>query len=473
MLTDMEIKRVVPKVPGGFPEYLPGDQIRFNRMLGIVRSVYERFGFLPLETPAVEFTEVLLAKGGGETDKQVYRLFAKSDSADQGEQGKAAAADSNGSSGKKPAYVDTGRSLHFDLTVPLARYVAQRQNELVFPFRRYQMQKVWRGESPQKGRFREFYQCDVDVIGTTSPLVDAEIPSIIDTAFQELGLPPYVISVNNRKLLNGMFAEFGAAKDTAKGALVVLDKIEKIGPEAVSAALGELGFAPDQIEKLMALVALRGRPEDVFPALDTYGFTDPLYQQGLAELKLVASAMDAFGIPADRFCINLSIARGLDYYTGTVYETHLKDYPWAGSVCSGGRYDNLAEYYTTTQLPGVGISIGLSRLYFVLCEIGFFKDQVKPVSQVMVAIADPSARQYAMKIAAQFRQRGINAEVYWEEGKLGKQIKYAQRLGIPYVAVVGGNEVQAQTVALKDMAAVTQSTMTLVEAIGIVAAGSQ
>lgn len=472
MQFDTEIKRVTPRIPGGFPEYLPGDQIRFNRMLGTVKSVYELFGFLPLETPAVEFTEVLLAKGGGETDKQVYRLYAKSDSADQGESTKTAP-ESNGAADKKSAYIDTGRSLHFDLTVPLARYVAQRQNDLVFPFRRYQMQKVWRGEGPQKGRYREFYQCDVDVIGTTSPLVDAEIPSIIDTVFQELGLPDYVIGVNNRKVLGGIFASFGASKETSKEALVALDKIDKIGREATSAALLELGFDQQQTDKLMSLVALRGAPKDVLAELTAYGFDGPLFTQGLSELKLVADAMDAFGIPESRYCVDLSIARGLDYYTGTVYETLLKGYPSAGSVCSGGRYDNLAEYYTATKLPGVGISIGLSRLFFVLKEIGFFQDEARPTSRVMLAIADPSARQYAMKLAAQFRQNGVNAEVYWEDAKLGKQIKYAQRLGIPYVAVVGGNEIETGTMALKVMASATQSSVIFEDALRTMSADPQ
>lgn len=469
MQTEISIKRVTPRIPGGFPEYLPKEQILFNRMFATIRSVYERFGFLPLETPAVEFTGVLLAKGGGDTDKQVYRLYAKSDSADKGD-AEEPAADSNGATEKKTAFIDTGRSLHFDLTVPLARYVAQRFNDLVFPFRRYQMQKVWRGEGSQKGRFREFYQCDIDVIGTTSPLVDAEIPSIINTVFEELGLPAYTIGVNNRKILNGVFATFGASKQVSKDALTMLDKIDKIGKDSVTAGLCDLGFTAEQTAQLMNIIALRGEPGEVFVQLQANGVDNELFSEGVGQLKLVVEAMQAFGVPKGKYCLDLSIARGLDYYTGTVYETTLNDYPAVGSVCSGGRYDNLCEYYIDKNLPGVGISIGLSRLFYQLKDIGFFQGDVTPISRLMIAIADPSARQYAMTMAAQFRQHGVNTEVYWEDGKLGKQVKYAQRLGIPYVAVLGGNEMTNGTVALKVMSTGSQTQSTFQEALQIVSA---
>ena len=336
--------QIKPRTLSGFMELLPARQVQFDRMVEILRKSYSLYGFTPLDTPAIEAAEVLLAKGGGETEKQIYR-FTKGDS---------------------------DLALRFDLTVPLAKYVALHQNELTFPFRRFQISKVYRGERAQKGRYREFYQADIDVIGDGSLDItnEAEIPSIIYKTFTALGLRRFKIRVNNRKVLNGLFAILGLEKQ-AGDVMRTIDKLEKIGPEKVRAILTDDFAVPGgAADALLALLAAG----DPMAALEPFKGKNELFDLGVAELETVVRYMSAFGVPEEHFTVDLTIARGLDYYTGTVYETVMLDHPEVGSICSGGRYDNLAEYYTDKQLPGVGISIGLTRLFSVLEAQGYLND---------------------------------------------------------------------------------------------------
>ena len=336
--------KMTPRTLSGFMELLPQPQQQMERMMQILRETYSLYGFTPLDTPIIEASEVLLAKGGGETEKQIYR-FQKG---------------------------DADLALRFDLTVPLAKYVALHGGELSFPFRRYQIGKVYRGERAQRGRFREFYQADIDVIGDGKLDItnEAEIPSIIYQTFTRLGLKRFQIRVNNRKILNGFYAMLGLTEQS--GAIMrTVDKLDKIGPDKVRALLLEdCGLTEDQAAEILKFIAITGSNADVLAALEGYAGRHELFDQGLSELKTVTAYLADFGVPEENFAVDLTIARGLDYYTGTVYETTLLDHPEIGSVCSGGRYDNLAEYYTDKQLPGVGISIGLTRLFYVLGEQG-------------------------------------------------------------------------------------------------------
>ena len=427
--------KIKPRIPSGFLELLPGDQILFNKILEKIRKVYERFGFVPLETPALEFTEVLLAKGGGETDKQIYRINKEGDDL----------------------------SLHFDLTVPLARYVAQHYNELNFPFRRYQMQKVWRGERAQKGRFREFYQCDIDVIGTENILADAEIPSVIYEVFKALDFGKFTIRVNNRKVLNGFFAEFELG-DLTKDILRIVDKIEKQGKEKVIEEMSQLNISSAIVGKIINFIEIKGKKEEVISKLMELKVQNSLFAEGLEELKIVCEAMEKFGIPEDYFIVDLSIARGLDYYTGTVYETKLNDYPEIGSVCSGGRFDNLAEYYTDKKLPGVGISIGLTRLFFKLNEVGVIRANQSTLTKVLVAKMDKKFLKKYLEVADFFRKKDINTEIYLDDDKLGKQIKYADKLGIPFIVLIGETEIEQDKITLKELKTGEQKILTISEA---------
>jgi histidyl-tRNA synthetase len=416
-------------------ELLPRDQIAFQRMLDVIRRNYERFGFLPVETPVFELSEVLLTKTGGETERQVY--FVQSTGAlEQGGQPELA--------------------LRFDLTVPLARYVAEHEHDLAFPFRRYQIQRVYRGERAQRGRFREFYQCDIDVIGKDALSVrhDAEMPAVIHAVFTELGVGPFTIQLNNRKLLRGFFEGLGVAEGERQ-ALVLreIDKLDKRGADAVRATLvGEgFGLAADVADRIMAFVQSRSNSHaDALARLAALGDANPTLAEGVAELREVIELLKAYGVPEANYAINFSIARGLDYYTGTVYETTLNDHPQIGSVCSGGRYENLASHYTKSKLPGVGISIGATRLFWQLREAGIVSTAESSV-EAMVGLMDEARLADSLDIARRLRAAGINAEVQLEAKKLAKQFQYADRAGIRFVLLYGEDEAARGVVKVKDM----------------------
>lgn len=419
----------------GVLELLPLDQIAFQRMLDVIRRNYERFGFLPVETPVIEYSDVLLTKTGGETERQVY--FVQSTGAME--------------QGEKP-----DMALRFDLTVPLARYVAEHEHDLSFPFRRYQMQRVYRGERAQRGRFREFYQCDIDVIGKDSLSVryDAELPAVIYSVFRELNIGAFAIQLNNRKLMRGFFESLGVA-DAEQQTLVLreVDKLDKRGADYVRDTLtGEaFGLSVDVAQKILDFVQVRSTSlQDAFDKLDALGAGPESMEQGRAELKEVLGMIRDFGVPESHFVLNLSIARGLDYYTGTVYETTLNDYPQIGSICSGGRYENLAGQYTKSRLPGVGISIGLTRLYWQLRDAGLISTAHSTVD-VLVTQMDEAQLPAYLALAGELRGAGIATEVVLEGGKLGKQFKYADRAGIRFVVVLGEDELAKGVVTVKDL----------------------
>ena len=423
----------------GVLELLPLDQIAFQCMLDTIRRNYERFGFLPIETPVIEFSDVLLTKTGGETERQVY--FVQSTGAlnsEKGEEGKPELA------------------LRFDLTVPLARYVAEHEHDLSFPFRRYQMQRVYRGERAQRGRFREFYQCDIDVIGKDSLSVryDAEIPAVIYSVFRELNIGAFTIQLNNRKLMRGFFESLGVA-DGEQQTLVLreVDKLDKRGVDYVRDTLTgpQFGLSAEVASKILDFVQVRSTSlDDAFSKLDALGPGPEAMEQGRAELKEVLGLIRDFGVPESHFVLNLSIARGLDYYTGTVYETTLNDHPQIGSICSGGRYENLAGQYTKSHLPGVGISIGLTRLYWQLHDAGLIGTAQSTVD-VLVTQMDSAQMPAYLAIASELRGAGIATEVVLEGGKLGKQFKYADRAGIRFVIVLGEDEIANNVVTVKDL----------------------
>lgn len=425
---------VKPSILPGFLELLPGDQILFNKMKDTIRRNYEKFGFLPIDTPVLEKSEVLLAKGGGETEKQVYRF----------EKG------------------DTDISMRFDLTVPLARYVAQHYSDLEFPFRRYHIGKVYRGERNQRGRFREFYQCDIDIIGNGSLSIinDAEIPGVINSVFQELNVGKFTIRINHRKLLNGFFKSLGIEDMTST--LRTLDKLDKIGWDKVGEELLEMGVSKENLEKIKAFISLKGTSEEKFASLEAMAIEEPLFLEGLGELREIFKGIDAFGVPRENYTFDPTIARGLDYYTGVVYETVLDDYPSVGSVCSGGRYENLAEYYSKQPLPGVGISIGLSRLYFQLTEAGILTSEELSLSEVLI-IPMKGCEFPAISLLRQLREEGVRAILYTESGKMGKKFKFADALHLPYVIVVGEEELEAGEYSLKDMRTGEQKMLKLGE----------
>ncbi|SKA78909.1 histidyl-tRNA synthetase [Clostridium sp. USBA 49] len=428
---------VKPSTLPGFIEWLPADQIAFNKMMDIIRKNYEKYGFIPVDTPVIEKSEVLLAKGGGETEKQIYR-FNKGDS---------------------------DLSLRFDLTVPLARFVAQHMNDLTFPFRRYQIGKVYRGERNQKGRFREFYQCDIDIIGNgkLNIINDAEIPSIIYSTFTDLGFNYFTIHINNRKILNGFFDAIGV-KDKVE-TLRIVDKLDKIGIDAVKSELKDLGLTCDAINRIEEFINIKGTNDEILESLKELNIENEEFSLGVEEISKVVYYIRQFGVPDKNFVIDLKIARGLDYYTGTVYETILNDYPGIGSVCSGGRYDNLAEYYTTQKLPGVGISIGLSRLFYQLKEANFFKENTSStLTKVLVVPMDENIA-YSIGISNELKKAGIITEVYFEEGKFAKKLSYANKLGIPYVIIIGSDEISSGILTLKDMKSGEQFKLTIEEII--------
>ncbi len=412
-----------PRTLSGFMELLPNDQILFNQMMNTIEETYQRFGFLPLDTPIIELSEVLLAKAGGETEKQIYRF-------NRG---------------------DNDLSLRFDLTVPLAKYVAKNYGNLSFPFRRYQIGKVYRGERTQKGRFREFYQCDIDIIGDgeLDLINDAELPSVIYMIFTKLGFSNFTIRINNRKILNGLFESIGQ-KDNSVEILRIIDKIDKIGKEAVIEELEKINIGKEKIDKIINFIEINGSNDEKIEKLKKLKIENELFNKGLSELAFVVKNMRLFGIPESNIMVDLTIARGLDYYTGTVYETFLNDYRELGSVCSGGRYENLAENYTDKKLPGVGISIGLTRLFYKLQELNLIKADKKSISDVLIIpmIEDLSI---PIKIANTLRNNGVNTEIYLNNRKLKAKFKYADKLEIPYVIVIGEDEIEKQVVKLKNM----------------------
>ena len=424
---------VTPRTLSGFMELLPAQQQQLERMMDILRTTYSRYGFTPLDTPVIEASEVLLAKGGGETEKQIYR-FQKG---------------------------DADLALRFDLTVPLAKYVALHGNDLAFPFRRYQIGKVYRGERAQRGRFREFYQADIDIIGDGKLDItnEAEIPSIIYQTFTALGLTRFQIRVNNRKILNGFYAMLGLTEQSGD-IMRTVDKLDKIGAGKVRTCLTEdVGLTADQAEEIMRFISITGSNDQVLSALEGYRSRHELFDQGLDELTTVTRYLAAFGVPEVNFAVDLTIARGLDYYTGTVYETTLLDYPEIGSVCSGGRYDNLAEYYTDRQLPGVGISIGLTRLFYVLGEQGLLNPSLPTAPADVLILPMTQDLTPAIQLATRLRGAGVRTQLYTEQKKFKAKMNYADKLGVPYVVFLGDDEIAAGLVACKDMTSGEQTKL--------------
>lgn len=429
------MNKVTPRRPSGFVEYLPTQQAQLQSMLDTIRRVYESYGFMPIETPAVELAEVLLAKGGGETEQEVYR-FSKG---------------------------DKEYALHYDLTVPLARYVAEHENDLTFPFRRYQMQKVWRAERAQKGRYREFYQCDADIIGSPSIGHDAELVALSVDVFKALDLGVFTIRISNRKLLSGLIEAIGLQAKTGD-ILHAIDKLDKIGVEEVTKMLKDAGCGNDDSTQLIDFVNMGGEVAEIISQLEGLSIDNPTFTTGLNEIKELLNQVQALGVDSISYTIDLRIVRGLDYYTGTVYETILNDHPEFGSVLSGGRYDNLAEYYTKTHLPGVGVSIGLSRLFAAALEHDLIAKQPQMV-QVYIVNFGAGARNWALKVVSDFRAAGVATQIDLEDGKVDKQFKYADRLGVLYTIVIGESEVNTKQVVLKDMCSGEQETLALDVAI--------
>ena len=429
------MERIKPRTLSGFMELLPADQAKMEVFMETLRRSYALYGFTPLDTPIIESSEVLLAKGGGETEKQIYR-FTKGDS---------------------------DLSLRFDLTVPLAKYVALNYASLAFPFRRFQIGKVYRGERAQRGRFREFYQADIDVIGDGKLDIvnEAEIPSIIYRTFTALGLTRFVIRVNNRKILNGFYAMLGLSEQ-AGDIMRTVDKLDKIGPEKVRALLvgEEIAIPAEAADEILRFIAIRGSNADVLAALETYRGKNELFDAGLDELRAVTAYLPEFGVPEENFAVDLTIARGLDYYTGTVYETALLDHPEIGSICSGGRYDNLAEYYTDKSLPGVGISIGLTRLFYVLQEQGMLSDALVTAPADVLVIPMTDSLSFAVQTATALRNAGIRVQLYTEQKKFKAKMSYADKLGFPFAALIGEDEIAQGKVSLKDMTTGVQTLLT-------------
>ena len=425
--------KITPRTLSGFMELLPAPQQQMERMMDILRKTYALYGFTPLDTPVIESSEVLLAKGGGETEKQIYR-FQKG---------------------------DADLALRFDLTVPLAKYVALHGGELSFPFRRYQIGKVYRGERAQRGRFREFYQADIDIIGDGKLDIanEAEIPSIIYQTFTRLGLKRFQIRVNNRKILNGFYAMLGLTEQSGD-IMRTVDKLDKIGPDKVRGLLtGELGLTEEAAGDILRFIAITGSNQEVLTALEGYRGRNEVFDTGLTELETVVKYLAAFGVPEENFAVDLTIARGLDYYTGTVYETTLLDHPEIGSVCSGGRYDNLAEYYTDRQLPGVGISIGLTRLFYVLGEQGMLNPQLPTAPADVLILPMTAELTPAIQLATRLRAAGVRTQLYTEQKKFKAKMNYADKIGVPYVVFLGDDEVSAGVVACKDMVSGEQTTL--------------
>ena len=436
-------EKVKPKTLPGFMELLPKEQILFNKIKDTIQRTYEKYGFLPLDTPIIEDANVLLAKAGGETEKQIYRF-------NKGE---------------------NDLALRFDLTVPLAKYVTEYYDKISFPFKRYQIGKVYRGEKPQRGRYREFYQCDIDIIGdeTLDIINDAELPAVIYSTFRTLGFENFTIKINNRKILNGLFEGIGQ-KDKSVEILRIIDKIDKIGEQAVRKEIAELGVDEKIVNTIIDFIRIDGSADEKIEKLekmDLYSanivesesqntdvgadnMANATFTKGVNELKEVVENIRLFGVPDKNFTVDLTIARGLDYYTGTVYETFLNDYREIGSVCSGGRYENLAENYTDRKLPGVGVSIGLTRLFYKLNELNLIKADKKSISDVLI-IPMTENKKAPLELATSLRNLGINTEIYLNNKKIKAKMKYADKLEIPYVIVIGDDEIANNTVKVKNM----------------------
>ena len=433
------MKKIKPKILPGFMELLPKEQIAFNQMKRTIVSTYESFGFLPMDTPVMESSEILLAKAGGDTEKQIYRF----------EKG------------------DTDLCLRFDLTVPFARFVAQNQNLLTFPFKRYQIGKVYRGERPQKGRFREFYQCDVDIVGNEKLdiIYDAEIGAVIISALKNLEIPPFVMHISNRKLLSGLLQHLGAT-DKAVEVLRIIDKLDKVGGGKMVGMLLEAGVSMPVANTILGFCTITGTNAEVIKNLKNFGVENEMFQEGIKEIEEVSQNLLAFGISEENFKINLAIARGLDYYTGTVFETFLLGKENLGSIASGGRYDNLAGNYTEKHLPGVGIAIGLTRLYDVLRAEGLLSPSLQTtVSKALVVPMDSAQKQYAIKVGSALRTAGIKTEVYFEDTKFKNKMQYANKSGIEYAIILGEEEMKTGQITLKNLLAHTQETLPLEKAV--------
>ena len=438
------MERITPRTLSGFMELLPGKQAQLERMMDILRRTYTSYGFAALDTPAIEDARILLAKGGGETEKQIYR-FQKGDS---------------------------DLALRFDLTVPLAKYVALHANELAFPFRRYQISKVYRGERAQRGRFREFYQADIDIIGDgkLDILNEAEIPAIIYNVFRGFGLKRFQIRVNNRKILSGFYAMLGLTEKSGD-IMRTVDKLDKIGAEKVRTILtDDCALSQADADEILRFIAITGTNAEVIAALEGYTGRNELFDLGLSELKAVTANLSAFGVPEENFAVDLTIARGLDYYTGTVYETTLLDHPEIGSVCSGGRYDDLAGYYTERQLPGVGISIGLTRLFYVLDEQGLLNPALPcaPADALVLPMtAEPGP---AIALAQSLRASGLRVQLYGEPKKFKQKMSYCDKLGVPFAVLLGEDEIAQNMCSVKDMRTGVQVTLTAEDAASYIKA---
>ena len=431
--------KIEPRTLPGFMELLPNEQIKFNNMMEKIKKSYEKFGFLPIDTPIIEMADVLLAKAGGETEKQIYRF-------NKGE---------------------NDLALRFDLTVPLAKYVCEYYNDLSFPFKRYQIGKVYRGERPQKGRYREFYQCDIDIIGDGELRIinDAQMCLVIYNTIKEIGFDNFTIKINNRKLLNGLFSQLDL-NDKSVEILRIIDKIEKIGKENVIKCLKDLNIEDKKINGIIEFIEIKGTTDEKLEKLKNLNFENELFTKGIEELEQVVNCIKIFEIPNSNFMVDLTIARGLDYYTGTVYETFLNDYRELGSICSGGRYDNLAEFYTDKKLPGVGVSIGLTRLFSKLSELNILNEKEQAISKVLVVSMTDNIN-IAFNVANKIREAGINTDIYLENKKIKAKFKYADRLKILYVAIIGEEEEKNKTITLKNMETGEQKELNLDDAIDI------
>ena len=434
---------ITPRTLSGFMELEPQEQVLFEHIKNVLESTYKSFGFFPIDTPVLEYSEILLAKAGGETEKQIYR-FNKG---------------------------DTDLTMRFDLTVPLAKYVAKNQGEISFPFRRYQIGKVYRGERAQKGRFREFYQADIDIIGDgeLSIINDAEMPSIIYNVFNKLGIEDFTFRINNRKILYGLFEMYDYS-DKVTDILRVIDKFDKIGLENVLKELEEIGVGGDAVADIVSLLTMQGTDEEKLAALKAHVGKNELFDTGVEELTQVLYYIGKFGVPAKNYKIDLTIARGLDYYTGTVYETTINKHPEIGSVCSGGRYDNLAAYYTKKQLPGVGMSIGLTRLFYILNEYKYINEKLKsPIDVLLIPMTDDMSK--AVETAAVIRSSGINIQTYLEDKKFKQKLAYANKLSIPYCIFIGESEIESNLLTVKDMNTGEQQSLTVEECISTIKNG--
>lgn len=424
--------KVQPKILSGFMELLPEQQIKFNQIKQVIADTYESFGFTPLDTPVLELSEVLLAKAGGETEKQIYQ-FTKG---------------------------DTDLSMRFDLTVPLARYVAMHQNDLSFPFKRYQIGKVYRGERPQKGRFREFYQCDIDIIGneTLDISYDAEMPAVIYNIFKKIGISDFTIRFNNRKILKGFFAELNLT-DKIVDILRIVDKIAKIGQENVAKSLSDLGISDDAISKIISFITIEGTNDQIINSLKELPVSDETFKTGVSELETVLKGVADLGVPAENYSVDLSIARGLDYYTGTIYETTINAYPEMGSVCSGGRYDDLATFYTDKKLPGVGISIGLTRLFDQFSDRNLISFARKNPADILIIPMDAAQKKTAFEISALLRQANLKCDVFMEDKKFKAKMNYANKTAVPFIGILGEDEVNNNSIVIKNMTTGEQVTV--------------